>query len=73
MENDKLKKKELIRRAQMNEFLYKLMRQNGIAARLDENIGVEFINLESTIDLNTAEGKHFLNDKDFIDEQDVLG
>ena len=32
----------------MNEFLYALMRENGIAARLDENISIEFINLNNT-------------------------
>ena len=34
----------------MNEFLYKLMRSNGIAARLDEDIGVTFMNLTEQIE-----------------------
>ena len=33
----------------MNEFLYELMKKNGIAARMDENIGFEFINFSSEL------------------------
>ena len=48
--NDKQRKEELMRRAQMNEFIYTLMKQNGIALRLDENIGVEFISFSKVRD-----------------------
>ena len=40
------KKEELQVRAQANEYMYKLLRENGIAARISENIGIEFIDLE---------------------------
>ena len=48
--NDKQRKEELMRRAQMNEFIYTLMQQNGIALKLDENIGVEFISFNKVRD-----------------------
>ena len=38
----------LRRKAQVNEYMYALLRENGIAARLDENIGIDFINLNRT-------------------------
>ena len=43
--SDKHRKEEIMRRAQMNEFLYELMRKHKIAIRIDENIGIEFINM----------------------------
>ena len=48
--NDTQRKEELMRRAQMNEFVYTLMQQNGIALKLDENIGVEFISFNKVRD-----------------------
>ena len=29
----------------MNELLYKLMRQQGVVISIDENIGIEFMNM----------------------------
>ena len=43
--SEKHRKEEIKRRAQMNELLYKLMRQQGVAISIDENIGIEFINM----------------------------
>ena len=46
---DKKKVREMLRqKAQVNEYMFALLRENGIAARLDENIGIDFINMNRT-------------------------
>ena len=34
--------------AQRNEYMFALMREHGVADRLDQNVGVDFINTEAT-------------------------
>ena len=45
LDNAKKKKEAIMLQAQLNEYMYAMLRQNGVAARLDENIGIEFIDL----------------------------
>ena len=39
--------------AQMNEFMYKILREEGFDSKLDEAIGTEFVNLRRVEKLNT--------------------
>ena len=38
-------KKTLVRKAQANEYMYSVLKENGIAVRLDEYIGIDFISI----------------------------
>ena len=42
MEDDNLYMMELKAKAEINEFLYYKLKDSGLAARLDEEIGIEF-------------------------------
>ena len=46
--HDALKRQELRARAQMNEFMFAMLRKNHIAYRLNENIGTLFFNMRRT-------------------------
>ena len=48
LQDVKTMQESLRAKAQVNEYMYALLRENGIAARLDENIGIDFINLNRT-------------------------
>ena len=46
---DQKKMREALRlEAQRNEYLFALMREQGVADRLDQNVGVDFINAHTT-------------------------
>ena len=43
LENDKEAKESLKQKAELNEYMYNIMKNHGVVCRLDEAIGVEFI------------------------------
>ena len=45
---DREMKKELIARAEFNEYLYRKLKESNIASKLDESIAIEFIDVEET-------------------------
>ena len=48
LENEEKLKETLRFKAQVNEYLFSLMQENRVTAQLDEDIGIDFINLRRT-------------------------
>ena len=42
-----LKQDELRKRAQMNEYMYAMLKDNGISVKMDEEIGIAFFDVEN--------------------------
>ena len=48
-ELDQQKRDTLVHQAQVNEYLYLLMRKNGVLVHIDEKVGVEFIDFKKSV------------------------
>ena len=48
--DDREVRKELIARAEFNEYYYKKLKESNIAGQIDEAIGIEFIDAKKTFE-----------------------
>ena len=45
MEINAAKKKEIIRNAQINEYMYSVLKDQGLVMNIDEDVGFQFFNV----------------------------
>ena len=45
LEQDEVKKQEIVRNAQINEFMYTILKEEGVVMSIDENVGLQFVHV----------------------------